>query len=166
MLNQTNRKRLIQFLAITFLSSLLLASVASAETLGKGKIKGVEYCHDPLKPEKAIKTKVKDIASFDLTQIAPTDTDLDVDIVILDDVGAPTTETFTLSGNILANKNPKAGVFQVFGVGNDPDIEMAMNGKYKRKNNLIILVSGTFQSQDLTDTDEPCLSAGGFKAKS
>jgi hypothetical protein len=164
MTSQASGKKLIQLLAITFLSSLLLASVASAETLGKGIIKGVAYCHDPLKPEKALKSKVKEIASYEITRVG---TDLTADITILDENGLPTLETFTLAGNILANKNPKAGVFQVFGVGTDPDIEMAMNGKYKQDGvGTLKLVSGAFQSQDLTDPAEPCLSAGGFKAKS
>jgi hypothetical protein len=165
MLNQTSGMRLIQLLAITFLSSLLLASVASAETLGKGIIKGVGYCHDPLNTEKALKSKVKEIASFEVNRVG---TDLTADIDILDTDGITVIETLTLSGNILANKNPKAGVFQLFGMGTtNPDFEVAMNGKYKQDGiGNLKLVSGAFQSQDLTDPAEPCLSAGGFKAKS
>jgi hypothetical protein len=165
MLNQTSGKRLIQLLAITFLSSLLLTGVASAETLGKGKIKGVEYCHDPLNEEKAIKTKVKDLASFELNRNGTT---LDADIDILDTDGITVIETFTLTGNVLDNKNLKTGVFQLFEVGTDPDIELAMNGKFKLDGvgGNLKLVSGAFQSQNLTDPTAPCLSAGGFKAKS
>jgi hypothetical protein len=164
MLNQTSGKRLIQLLAITFLSSLLLTSVASAETLGKGLIKGVEYCHDPLNTEKAPKTKIKDLASYEITR---TGTGLTAVVDTFDKATqAPTGDTFTLSGNILANKKPKSGVFQLFGEGIDPDIEMAMNGKYKQNGaGEMTLVSGAFQSQDLTDLASPCLSAGSFKAK-
>jgi hypothetical protein len=164
MLNQTSGKKLIQLLAITFLSSLLLTSVASAETLGKGIIKGVEYCHDPLNEKKAPKSKVKDLASYEIIR---TGTVLTADIDIFDKTTKlPTGDTFTLSGNILANKNPKAGVFQLFGVGDPGTVDMAMNGKYKQDGlGNIKLVSGAFQSQDLTDTAEPCLSAGSFKAK-
>jgi hypothetical protein len=164
MLNQTSGKRLIQLLAITFVSSLLLTGVASAEILGKGTIKGVEYCHDPLKPEKALKTKIKDLASYEITRAG---TVLTADIDLFDKTTKlPTGDTFTLNGNILANKKPKAGVFQLFGVGIDPDIQMAMNGKYKQDGvGNLKLVSGAFQSQDLTVAAEPCLSAGKFKAK-
>jgi hypothetical protein len=164
MLNQTSGKRLIQLLAITFVASLLLTGVASAEILGKGTIKGVEYCHDPLNPNKAPKTKIKDLASYVITR---TGTVLDADIDVFDKATKLSTgESFVLTGNILANKNPKAGVFQLFGVGGPGTVDMAMNGKYKQNSiGEITLVSGAFQSQDLTVAAEPCLSAGKFKAK-
>jgi hypothetical protein len=154
MLNQTSGNRLIQLLAIAFLSSLLITSVASAEILGKGLFKGVEYCHDPAKPEKALKLKVKDPFEVDISRSG---TDISATVTFAD------ASMMALNGNILA-KNAKSGVFQLFGMAGFT--ELAMNGKYKLTGagGDLKIVSGAFQGQDL-EPSTLCLFAGKFKAK-
>lgn len=157
MRHPTHTKRLIRVLSITVFSSLLFVGVvnvtsAQAEILD-GLVKSVAFCDDGSGNNTAIKEKVLDIASFDITQAG---TVMTASIVV---TGGP---TFTMSGNTIS-KSPRAGVFQIF--GNDGAFgDLAMNGKYKlnKAGTTLLKIAGIFQAQDLGDL---CISAGKFKAK-